>query len=128
LRFLEDHRASIQILIILSIQKLLYQPGKLQFSPDFAPSLVSKCGRLRDYLLESNLEVDDSREEVCPQHGPDFMRMGQNFTLRIAYAVVPKDDHVTRERVRRRIGVILAKKWTTEEIDWLNTMTFGMCL
>lgn len=127
LRFLEDHRASIQILIILTIRKLLDHPGKLQPSPSFPHTLVVECDRLRDNLLKSNLE-DDLWEPEAKQHGPDFMRMGQNFALRIAFAVVPKDDTETRERVRSKMEALFCKAWTVEEMDWLNKMTFGMCL
>jgi hypothetical protein len=127
LGFLEDHRAGIQILIILSIRKLLDCPGKLQPSPSFPETLDLECDRLRDNLLKSNLE-EDTWEPQAQKHGPDFMRMGQNFTLRIAFAVVPEDDAETRERVRRKMEALFSKAWTVEEMDWLNKMTFGMCL
>jgi len=127
LRFLEDHRAGIQILIILTIRKLLDQPGQLQPSPGFPHTLVVECNRLRDNLLRSNLE-DDDWEPESQQHGPDFMRMGQNFTLRVAFAVIPKDDSGTRERVLGKMEALFCKAWTVEEMDWLNEMTFGMCL
>lgn len=127
LRLLEDHRAGIQILIILAIQKLLDQPGMLQPPVGLRHTLPLECDRLRDSLLKSNLE-DDTWEPQTQQHGPDFMRMGQNFTLRIAFAVVPKDDGGTREQVCRKMEAVFSKAWTVEEMDWLNKMTFGMCL
>lgn len=104
MRFLEDHRASIQILTILATRKLLGQPGILQLSPNLPQTMALECDRLRDDLLESNLKVE-SFDTHCHQHGPDFMRMGQNFTLRVAYAVVPRDDYETRESVRRKLGL-----------------------
>lgn len=127
LRYLEDHRASIQILTILTIRKLLPCPGKLQQSPGFLGKLEVECDQLRDNLLRSNLE-DEAWEPRAQNHGPDFMRMGQNFTLRIAFAVVPKDDAETRERVRRKMEALFSRPWTIEEMDWINKMTFGMCL
>lgn len=127
LQFLEDHRASIQILIILAIRKLLDEPGKLLPSVGLRYTLSLECDRLRDNLLKSNLD-DDTWEPQSQQHGPDFMRMGQNFTLRIAFAVVPKDDGKTREQICRKMEALFCKAWTVEEMDWLNKMTFGMCL
>jgi hypothetical protein len=127
LRFLEDHRACIQILIILTIRKLLAQPGKFQPLPGFAQTVDHECDRLRDSLLKSNLE-DETWEPQTQRHGPDFMRMGQNFTLRIAFAVVPKEDAEMRERIRRKMEALFSRAWTVEEMDWLNEMTFGMCL
>ena len=127
LRFLEDHRACIQILIILTIRKLLGQPGKLQQSPGLPHTLDLECDRLRDNLLKNNIE-DETWEPPTQNHGPDFMRMGQNFPLRIAFAVVPKEDSETRERIRRKMEALFSRAWTVEEMDWLNKMTFGMCL
>jgi hypothetical protein len=127
MRFLEDHRASNQILITLAIRKLLGEPGNLQPPEHLHRTLTLECDRLRDYLLESNLE-DEVRGAQAQNHGPDFMRMGQNFPLRIAYAVVPQEDEEMRERICRKMEVILAQACTVEELDWLNSMTFGMCL
>lgn len=128
MRFLEDHRASNQILITLAIRKLLGEPGNLQPPEHLHRTLTLECDRLRDYLLESNLgdEVVQVAQTQC--HGPDFMRMGQNFPLRIAYAVVPPEDEEMRQRICRKMEVILAQAYTVEEMDWLNNITFGMCL
>jgi hypothetical protein len=161
LRFVEDWTASIAILVILSLEKLLYSPfGTLQLDPRFTGGLEREKKRLRDYVLANNLPDEDTlspsppfqheghggvggkaqnkigvggkgngeEKEIPKAHGPDFMSLGQTFTLRIVYAVLEKDDMVTRERIRRRMELIFAKRWTEEAMEWLNDVTFGVCL
>jgi hypothetical protein len=81
---------------------------------------------------QDKIGVDSKRngeeKEMPKAHGPDFMSLGQTFTLRIVYAVLEKDDMVTRERIRRRMELIFANRWTEEAMEWINDVEFGMCL
>jgi hypothetical protein len=162
LRFVEDWTASVAILVILSLEKLLDSRfGNLQLDPGFPGGLEREKRRLRDYILANNFPDDDTlspsspfqheegqggvggeaqdkigvdskrngeEKEMPKAHGPDFMSLGQTFTLRIVYAVLEKDDMVTRERIRRRMELIFANRWTEEAMEWINDVEFGMCL